>query len=246
MAKQYESLEETGEFRHPEVDTWSCFRIFVRWLSPLIDLACKRPLNEDDLCDPPKFCEISVISQRLSQEWTAECKRHDGKTTPPSLLRTLFRVFRQDILRSGFSQFCFMVLQLTQPFLIGKLLDEIASPQSNLKAGLLAALPLGCIAFLSSGCLITAFYHLRRTGLCLRGSMMMNVYSHALLITNAARQQSNIGTTANLMSIDSEKLVLAYLFMHHLWSVFRPFLLFFLSPFVPISSSSLPLLGKVL
>jgi hypothetical protein len=217
MARPYETLEEGREKRHPEEETWSCFRIFVRWLSPLIDLACKRPLNEDDLWDPPGFCEISFISQRLTQEWQTECKRHEGKTSSPSLLRAMFHVFRRDILRSGFFQLCFMILQLTQPFLIGKLLDEISSPKSDLKAGLLAALPLGCIAFLSSACLITAFYHLRRTGLCIRGSMMMNVYSHALLITSTARQQSNIGTTANLMSIDSEKLVLAYLFMHHLW-----------------------------
>jgi hypothetical protein len=222
MERKYETLEEGKEVRHPEEDTWPIYRICVWWLSPVIDIAYKRPLNEDDLWEPPTFCEISSVSQRLSDEWSKECERQDG--IKPSLLRALFHVFRADVIRSGFFQFCFMVLQLTQPFLIGNLLDEISSPTSTLKSGLLAALPLGCVAFLSSAALITAFYQLRRTGICIRGSMMMKVYSHALLITSTARQQSSIGTTANLMSIDSEKLVLSYLFLHYLW--YRESLLF--------------------
>lgn len=222
-----EENEENEEiFLHPEEKTPEIFRIFVRWISPLVDLAYKRPINENDLQNSPSSFEISKLSERLLNEWKNECNRFQKdnnkqnkelKEDKPSLIRALFQVFKYDILRTGRLTFCFMVLQLLQPFLIGRLLDEISSENGTILSGFLAVLPLGLVAILSSASLINTMYHLRRTGLCIRGSMMMNIYSHALVLTNSSRQQNNIGTTANLMSIDSEKLVLAYFFIHYLW-----------------------------
>ena len=234
---RYENLEEEKEDKeekeiHPEEKTWEIFRIFVYWLSPLVDKAFLSPIQETEIYEAPLSFEISLLSQQLSKQWEIECSHHQNlqktsqlnqlnqknqKNEQPSLLRALYVVFKKDLFQSGRYTLLFTTLQLIQPYLIGHLLDEISSSNGTIQSGLLAALPLGIVAILSSSSLITTVYHLRRTGLLIRGSIMMNVYSHALILTNSSRHINNIGTTANLMSIDSEKLVMASIFIHYLW-----------------------------
>jgi ATP-binding cassette, subfamily C (CFTR/MRP), member 1 len=217
--------DHLSEQQHPE-ETHRNFvldRILVKWINPLIQLAYQDPLEESDVW-PVDDTEMSVQRHALlfSAAWATERTRAREQGDSPSMRHTLARVYRRDLVLGGVYQLHFLVLQLLQPFIIGRLLHYISagsedSSSSGVATGLMWALLLGLVAFLSSNALILAFSNNRRFGTFVRAGLMMNIYEHSMHITNASRMKNDIGTTTNLMAIDSEKIFLAVQFVHFLW-----------------------------
>ena len=190
------------KYRHPEVDASSWTKLLVNWITPLINLAYKRPLGEDDIFPCPDEFEVSRNAKMLSDAWTAECQ---GDHTP-SLVHVMYRVYKREVWTGGFFQLMFTFMQLLQPLLIGQLIDVVSSTRAgdSFLVGLAWAAALGLVAFLSSSFLVYSFYTNRRLGLCIRAGIMMMIYEHAMKLTTTSRMQNDIGTTTNLMSIGTE------------------------------------------
>ena len=214
---------KNSEQPHPE-ETHKNFvldRILVKWINPLIQSAYQEPLEESDVW-PVDDTDMSVQHHAalFSAAWASERAIAIEQDRAPSLRNTLAHVYRRDLVVGGLYQLQFLVLQLLQPFIIGRLLEYISSDSSKaggLGTGLLWSLLLGSVAFLSSNALILAFSNNRRFGTFVRAALMMSIYEHSMKITNASRMKNDIGTTTNLMAIDSEKLFLAVQFVHFLW-----------------------------
>lgn len=212
---------------HPE-ETHKSFifdTILVKWINPIINVAYKEPLEESDVW-PLDHTDMSVQHHAtlLSAAWKEECRRTQerGRSGASSLRDVILRVYRRDILVGGGYQLLFFVLQLMQPFIIGRLLEYLAGDGSSsggggVGTGIMWALILGGVAFLSSNALILAFANNRRFGTFVRAALMMNIYEHSMHITNASRMKNDIGTTTNLMAIDSEKVFFAVQYLHFLW-----------------------------
>lgn len=203
-------------------------KILLKWLNPLIQLAYQGPLEESDVW-PVADTDMSVQHHAavFSAAWAAECAvaREKGGAAP-SLRNTLLHIYRRDVIVGGLYQFQFMLLQLLQPFIIGRLLGYISSDREDnggggVGTGLMWALLLAVVAFLSSNALVLAFSNNRRFGTFVRAALMMSIYEHSMKITNASRMKNDIGTTTNLMAIDSEKVFFSVQFLHFLWYVYR-------------------------
>jgi ABC-type multidrug transport system fused ATPase/permease subunit len=111
-----------------------------------------------------------------------------------------------------------MVLQFSQPFIIGMLIDGLTGTSKiELNQGLALACALGLVSFSSSCCIAAAMFNSRQLGLQVRTAMMMAVFEKSLRLTNAARMKSSVGNVTNLMAIDAEKLLLAVQFLNFLW-----------------------------
>ena len=63
-------------------------RIFIFFISPLLKLGKKRPLEDEDLPDTCKEEESILLSTKLENEWNKELKKKK-----PSLLKCLIRLF---------------------------------------------------------------------------------------------------------------------------------------------------------
>jgi hypothetical protein len=224
VLRSHEEVHQHPQLYHPE-ETHQRFvldKILVKWINPLIHIACQEPLEETDVW-PVEHMDMSVQRHAalLSEAWMLECARASELHRPPSLRNTILRVYRRDILLGGVYQLQFLVLQLLQPFIIARLLQYISTDRTEsgdgVGTGVMWSLLLGLVAFLSSNALILAFSNNRRFGTFVRAALMMHIYEHAMKITNASRMKSDIGTTTNLMAIDSEKVFVAVQFLHFLW-----------------------------
>lgn len=199
--KMHASKEIAEEhFRHPEIDSWRLTRLLINWITPLINLANLRPLNEDDIYPSPENFEVASNARKLSQAWALECERVEHPNTP-SLIRVMYNVYKEEVWTGGFFQLMFTFMQLLQPIIIGQLIRLVSDEGSSFKAGLSWAIALGVVAFLSSSFLVYSFYTNRRLGLCVRAGVMMIIYEHAMQLTTASRMANDVGTTTNLMSI---------------------------------------------
>lgn len=190
-------------FRHPELDSWSFTKILVTWITPLINLAFKRSLNEDDIYPTPDNFEVSENARKLTEAWALE-REFASKSVPsrsPSLVRVIFSVYRTEVWKGGGFQLLFTLMQLLQPLIISQLIQYVSSEKVTFSVGMGWAIALGAVAFLSSSFLVSSFYTNRRLGLYVRAGMMMMIYEHSMKLSAASRISNDIGTTTNLMSI---------------------------------------------
>lgn len=201
--------------RHPELRIH--VDVLLRWINPLIQLANKRPLTNDDVwpCPPKELVEVQ--SAAFWRGWEQECERAYEQGRKPSFLWALALAYGDRLVLTGVFQIIFLILQLIQPFLVGELVKYIQTGDGGIETGIGLALGFGAVAFVSSIVLSQVFYLLRRLGDVLRAGVMMAVYEQTLRLTTAARLQNTIGQTTNLIAIDAEKLNLAVQFIHFLW-----------------------------
>lgn len=189
----------------------------VFWMAPLIHLAKTRTLKESDVWDCPSSLAINKIATLFYDAWQKELKNASSSKRNPELLRALFKGFSERFIIAGFFQVCFLCSQISQPFLVGELVQFVASGNGSLTQGLWLAFGLGAVSLFSSLSLSSALYNLRILGLSIRSGIMMAVYDQALMLTASSRFENTIGQTTNLMAIDSEKLFLGAQFIHFLW-----------------------------
>lgn len=222
MQKGHVQIVDTEEtdvtpLPHPEESEGLWIRFMLFWITPLVRLARSRPLSEQDLREVPRDMQVARNTRLVSSHWRNECNIAQQESREPQYSRALFGAFRPQIALSGTYQLCFLILQLIQPFIIGKLLEYVATGDGGIGYGIGLVFALGVVSFFSSLCIVACLYFMRRLGMAVRTSVMMSVYEHSLQLTTASRLRTTIGQTTNLMSIDAEKLFAAAQFVHFLW-----------------------------
>lgn len=110
-----------------------------------------------------------------------------------------------------------MCFQLAQPFLVGEIVNFIATGNGGISYGVGLAFGLLAVSMASSISLSASLYMSRLLGIAVKSGVTMLVYDHALHLTAAARMQCSVGQTTNLMAIDAEKLFQAVIFFHYIW-----------------------------
>eukprot|EP00451_Oxyrrhis_marina_P030467 CAMPEP_0204372582 /NCGR_PEP_ID=MMETSP0469-20131031/47396_1 /ASSEMBLY_ACC=CAM_ASM_000384 /TAXON_ID=2969 /ORGANISM="Oxyrrhis marina" /LENGTH=1251 /DNA_ID=CAMNT_0051362909 /DNA_START=39 /DNA_END=3794 /DNA_ORIENTATION=- len=206
------------DFRHPAdaVSALGPWGVAQAWITPLVKLAAKRPLQAEDVYDSvPKGESAQERADVFRHAWEAEVGHRGMKQA--SVVRALRSSTALFFTASGISLFWFMVSQLATPFLIRELVAELSADSMDLHFSLLIATGL----LISSSCssyLITAFFGFgRRVGIAARTGLMAAIYEHAMQLSAEGRLKSTIGQTTNLMSVDAEKMVLAAQGIHFLW-----------------------------
>ena len=106
---------------HPGAAANPVAKLMAMWISPLIHLASKKSLTDDDVWECPKDQNVQHDSKLVWNNWLEEKKLAEIEHREPSLLRSICRGFGSEILLSGAFQFLFMSLQLCQPYLVGEL-----------------------------------------------------------------------------------------------------------------------------
>lgn len=205
------------EFKHPEETLFGLSKLLVIWIFPLIKTARERQLRDSDVWPCPTNQNVEHDSALLWSSWNAEKLAAQEQNRNPSLIYTLWRGFKSDILISGSYQLSFALTQLSQPYLVGELVTYVATGNGGIKYGISLAIGLILISLTSSLALTATLYNNRRLGVAVRSAIMMAVYEQALKLTASSRLKMTVGTITSLMAIDAEKLFLAAQFGHFLW-----------------------------
>ncbi len=204
---------------HPEEKGYFGYRfdIFLRWVNPLIKLANERTLEESDVWHCPKKYDVDGQTKILWEAWYQEVDFAHQQDRRPSLLRALWNGYKDKFLYAGIFQFCFMLFQLGQPFLVGQLVRYLKTGEGGIERGLSLAFGFCAVSLCSSMCIAVTLDLLRRLDVSVRSACMMVVYEQALKLTTSSRMMNSVGQTTNLMAIDAEKLNMAAQFVHFLW-----------------------------
>ena len=208
---------------HPEEASSVLDQLLVRWISPLIDLANSRQaagsgLLDADIWHTPHKRNVRYASSALHTSWMVEQAAAKQEGRKPAFERALFKGFLNDIVNGGLFQLGFLLTQLSQPYLVGYIVHFVVHGSvRGIIVGVGYAFTLGSVSLLSSVCISMALFNMRRLGIAVRCGVMMEVYKHALLLTASSRASNSQGQTTNLLAVDSEKLFLAFQFLHFMW-----------------------------
>ncbi|KAG1706852.1 hypothetical protein DVH05_027703 [Phytophthora capsici] len=189
------------------------------WVTPLMELGNKRPLEHDDmyLLDPAN--RAHQVSTEFQEAWRKQCNKPSGK---PSLAWALASCFGGQIAKAGLLKLIHDSLQFVAPMLIKEIIAYLQNPDAPLSEGLAYA----GIAFVSgvmqSFLLRNYFYHCFEAGMRMRTAVCTAVFSKSLVLSAAARQKKTVGEITNLMSIDAQRLQDLSPFINSVWfSIFQ-------------------------
>ncbi|KAJ3351385.1 hypothetical protein GGF32_004313 [Allomyces javanicus] len=215
-------------------------RLCFSWLTPLMRLGARRPLEMTDMYQLPKSLLAKVNSGRVETAWIVEtqraakpveallssdCSDSDASNGAdplrgPSLGHAIWRAYGSQWLVAGLFGLINVAAQVMTPVVLEQLLrymqDGAGRPESNDGYVLAFSLfVLQCLATFSNSLL---FYRAGTIGVTLRSSLVSLIFSKSLRLTAEARATDfDNGKITNTMSTDTARAEVMVLQAHLLW-----------------------------
>ncbi|XP_060872271.1 probable multidrug resistance-associated protein lethal(2)03659 isoform X2 [Metopolophium dirhodum] len=198
------------------------FEIFTfSWIFDLFKVGRKRNLEFNDLYVPLNNDRSSLLGIELQKRWKIETVNANKKNGDPSLLRVLVQMFGAKLMLYGLIQaFVEIVLRMSQPILIGGLLEYFNPDKSNAKdltraycyaSGLLLNMLVNILLFHYSQ------METGQLGMKLRVACCSAIYKKALRLSKTSLGETTVGQVVNLLSNDVNRFDIAFIFIHFLW-----------------------------
>ncbi|OQR84098.1 ATP-binding Cassette (ABC) Superfamily, partial [Achlya hypogyna] len=198
--------------RCPEEMGGFCSSVFFSWLTPLLDLGNKRPLEFGDLYQLNPADRAMHISEKFQRYWDKELTR-----SKPRLWWALSRAFGTPFLVAGFLKLVHDMLQFVGPLVIKLIIEFLSDPEAELNTGLLYAAVIFVAGVGQSFALRQYFFYCFETGLRLRSAVVTAVYHKSLVLSASAKGARSTGEITNLMSIDAQRLQDITNYLHAIW-----------------------------
>jgi hypothetical protein len=186
-------MDPNGKEEHPEDKVSVVHDPLLRWINPLIEIANKRTITEQDVWPCPKSENIQELTESFWKAWYAEVDLAEQQNRKADLFNALYTVFGSRLIVAGCFQFTFLVITFGQPFLIGQLVDYVQTGRGGIRSGIGYALAFASLSLIASFALSLTFDILRRLGVAVRSCLMVAVYEQALKLTTAARMKNTVG-----------------------------------------------------
>ncbi|RLN48167.1 hypothetical protein BBJ29_000290 [Phytophthora kernoviae] len=181
--------------RYPSQDATCVSSALFSWVTPLMELGNKRPLEHEDLylLDPAN--RAHEVSEAFQKAWQRQ---------------------------AGLLKLVHDSLQFVGPMLIKEIIAYLQDPSAPLSQGLIYAAIVFVSGVLQSFLLRNYFFHCFEAGMRVRSAVCAAVYSKSLVLSAAARQKKTTGEITNLMSIDAQRLQELSTFINSVWfSIFQ-------------------------
>ncbi|CAF0877952.1 unnamed protein product [Adineta steineri] len=188
---------------------WIQIPLFL-WVSPILSLANKRTLVEDDLNDLSTKEKCSVLLNRVNQ--------HSSKW--PGTWNVFIKIFYKDFLTSMLIVLPFSIARISQPLLLRQIVLYIED-HSGLPTytGYLYAIALFIAAIVQATTQQQIMFRNTRIGVRARNALSSAIYKHLLTINTAALHKTTAAQTINLVSNDANKFAELSIYVHALLMV---------------------------
>ncbi|RLO07598.1 hypothetical protein DYB28_000408 [Aphanomyces astaci] len=188
--------------------------IFFTWLTPLMDLGSKKPLEFEDLYQLDQENRATHIATRFGHFWTLEQAK-----ASPSLSWALARSFGRPFVLAGFLRLVRSTLQFTAPVVIKKTIAYLRNPDADPFDGYVLVAVIFVSGIVSSFCFRQYMYYVKETGLRFRSALVDQVFAKSLRLSSRAQQRRSTGEITNLMSIDASRIQRLTVDLHTVWVV---------------------------
>ncbi|KAF0697853.1 Aste57867_11493 [Aphanomyces stellatus] len=189
---------------------WS--NVFFSWLTPLLDLGNKRPLEFDDLYQLNADDRAVHISETFKKYWAIEMTK-----SKPRLWWALARSFGGPFVAAGFLKLIHDSLQFVGPMVIKYIIAFLSDPSADISTGLYYVVAIFVSGVVQSFSLRQYFFLCFETGLRFRSAVVTAVYQKSLVLASSARAKKSTGEITNLMSIDAQRLQEITNYLHAIW-----------------------------
>ncbi|KAG5671138.1 hypothetical protein PVAND_001351 [Polypedilum vanderplanki] len=208
----------------PELSVGSLNQLLYQWFTSTAWKGFKNPLTEEDIYDiNPQFA-TSELTPKFDKYFQESIERNKKKSKPlaskqtteeedeefseqatnGSVMGALWHAFGGKMIFSLFLRIITDLLQFAQPFLLGTLIDYIATDGALWK-GLFLTFTFFSIslisAILNNYQMMLAFH----VGFKVRTSLISAVYRKALKISSSVKKNATIGQIVNLMAVDAHR-----------------------------------------
>ncbi len=208
----------------PEQEASFLSKLLFLWVAPLVSVANKKTLDQDDLWAVPpndKSKRVYATFQAAYDEASAK----ENATKKGIFVSALIGVLGKRFFIFGFlARFLNSSLQFTFPIFLSAVIEYIedgaifgndVSHSPNL--GYVVAAGLG-LAMVGKAICENAYFHIAiRGGWQMRSAVTAAVYQKSLRLSAAARQEKTLGEMVNYMQIDGMKLEMFAPQIHVLW-----------------------------
>ncbi|KAJ4459649.1 Multidrug resistance-associated protein [Paratrimastix pyriformis] len=199
-------------------------RLTFWWMTPLIALGFKRPLEPEDLYPLAEKDTATSLGNEFQKIWESEKGRARQKGKKPSLLRSFARFRGLYYVGLGIPlKLGHDLLQFCGPVFLRQILSFLASDH-DISEGFIWAFALFLAPVLQTLVVHQYFHVTIRTGMHARAAMVTAIYRKALSLDTDARTAQGHGKLVNLMSNDATRLQDISMNAHMIWS--GPFQIF--------------------
>ncbi|CAI5980420.1 unnamed protein product [Closterium sp. NIES-65] len=210
-----EAAEEGGDTQGqvcPEDHTSFINRLTFGWMTPLMALGYRRPIEDSDVWRLNDGDRTATVYGRFEREWREEKAR-----PKPWLLRALHSCFGRRFWWGGFCKIGNDASQFVGPLMLSRLLSAMQSDEPAWHGYIYATIIfLGLVGGVI--CEAQYFQSVMRVGFQLRQAMVAAVFSKSLRLSHSGRQGFSTGRITNMMTNDAESLQMVCQQLHGLWS----------------------------
>lgn len=199
---------------YPSEKSTTLSKIFFSWLTPLLELGNRRPLQASDLFQLDPENRAASVRSIFEHSWIAEVGL---KKDSPSIVWCLFRSFGKPFYMAGVLKLVHDSLIFVAPMVIQGVIKFLNDPEAPLSQGLVFAGIIFISGVVQSFCIRQYFYYCYLTGMKFRSAIVTAVYQKSLRLSSAARQHTSTGEITNLMSVDAQRLQDLTPYLHGIW-----------------------------
>ncbi|EGT49215.1 hypothetical protein CAEBREN_16379 [Caenorhabditis brenneri] len=219
--------------RSPELQSSFLNRLTLWWFNRIPWIGARRDLEIEDLYELNERSSTEFLSGLWESIWEPKRLRYLHKNsiwakkdpaerkkpvTLPSVVATLFKMFRWEFLLASALKITSDTLQFASPFLLHQLLNFISAEKTPFWKGLALSILMFSASELRSLILNGYFYIMFRMGTKIQTSLISAVYKKTLLLSSAARRNRTVGEIVNLMAIDVERFQMITPQIQQFWS----------------------------
>ncbi|XP_068447107.1 ATP-binding cassette sub-family C member 4-like [Clinocottus analis] len=207
--------------RNPLATARFLSRLFMCWLTPLLQLGHKRRLEESDMYNVLPEDQSEILGEELQRFWDREVRKATKELKKPKLSRVLVQCYGKSYAAAGIFTFSQETIKVIQPLLLGKIIEYFENYDPEDQWRLYMVYSYAAAMCLSSfGLTILQhlyYYHVLRTGMKIRVAMCHMIYRKALGLSNDSMVHTTTGQIVNLLSNDVNRFDEVTLNLHYLW-----------------------------
>lgn len=197
-------------------------KITINWLTPLLKIGSKRPLQKEDL--PP--LDSNFTSQILLNSLMESLKNEDQH----SLFKSYFKVFGSKFIIAGILKLLGDICGISTVLVLGRIISFMKMPKTDLNInfnfynifsinyGILYCILLFILAESNTLLVNSYFSSTTQIGLKIRTATNSLIYQKSLRLSGKSRLTYSSGQIVNMMSTDTSKIESSITYLHYLWS----------------------------
>ncbi|KAI3763370.1 hypothetical protein L1987_53827 [Smallanthus sonchifolius] len=194
-------------------------KLVFSWVNPLLAKGYKKPLVLEDIPSLESIDQAEVAHEKFTKAWDS-LRMEQTLNNANMVLKTLAKVYFQEIVLSGVCVFLRTIAVVASPLLLYAFVNYTNREIKDLHQGCLL---IGCLIVVKVTESLSHrhfFFTARRTGMRMRSALMVKVYEKQLKLSNLGKKRHSAGEVVNYIAVDAYRMVEFPMWFHVCWSSF--------------------------